>query len=83
MPPFKLTSVGDGAALMLSIGVIRQVVTSSSTLNSLPLGLGNGHRSRFPLQWLIRPRPARAASATDMGMALATLPPNAYAAVRR
>ena len=37
MPPFKTTSVGDGAALMLSVGVIRKVVTSSSTLNSLPL----------------------------------------------
>ena len=37
MPPFKTTSVGDGTALMLTIGVIRQVVTSSSTLNSLPL----------------------------------------------
>ena len=37
MPPFKTTSVGDGAALMLSVGVIRKVVTSSSTLNSPPL----------------------------------------------
>lgn len=37
MPPFKTTSVTDGRALMLRVGVIRKVVTSSSTLDSLPL----------------------------------------------
>ncbi len=37
MPPFKTTSVADGHALLLSVGVIRKVVTSSSTLNSSPL----------------------------------------------
>lgn len=37
MPPFKIASVADGGALLLSVGVIRKVVTSSSTLNSSPL----------------------------------------------
>ncbi len=32
MPPFKTASVADGGALMFSVGVIRKVVTSSSTL---------------------------------------------------
>ncbi len=47
MPPFTTTSVADGAALMLTVGVIRKVVTSSSTLDSLPLHpLLRGLRSR-------------------------------------
>ena len=34
MPPFKTAGVTDGGPPKLSVGVIRKVVTSSSTLNS-------------------------------------------------
>ncbi len=37
MPPFKTTGVTDGGPPRLSVGVIRKVVTSSSTFNSPPL----------------------------------------------
>jgi len=58
MPPFNTTSVGDGAALMLSVGVIRKVVTSSSTLNSPPLHQTlTGFHAQWSLftkaQWLL------------------------------
>jgi len=43
-PPFKTTSVADGRALMLHVGVIRKVVTSSSEMQRAP-----GGESRSPL----------------------------------
>lgn len=47
MPPFKTTSVTDGRALKLSVGVIHKVVTSTSTLDSLPLPLYEGRAVLF------------------------------------